>query len=291
MYDKVKDKALGYEAGSGCRFIFNWDDCLNHDQAWYDKQEKESDPVDFAREVLRDYNSAVRGLIYPGIKDCPVGDYVYNPDWPLYICWDYGISDYTVLLFIQRDPKSGELFLLDEVARNGEEIEWFVPFVPGKKITGPNSYLYTPYQDSRIALHATWTGDVAHYGDPSGDQRSSASKSSVFDILKRYNINMRTNISKWQKMDRRVSDTRSLIKRLHIDQRCVYFYDQMRQYRIPERSPNSQATTAQSAGVHAFSHAPSALEAFAIAEPQLMSAYKPLERPFIANPWAFKKVG
>lgn len=289
--DRAKDFEKGYLDGSGCRFIFQWHDCLNHDQAWYDKQQKESDPVDFAREVLRDYNSSVRGLIYPGIRDCPIGDYKYNPDWPLYICWDYGISDYTVLLFIQRDPKSGELYLLDEIARNGEEIEWFVPFVPGKEIRGPNNYSYTEYEEHRIKVHATWSGDVAHYGDPTGDQRTSAGKSSVFDVLKRYGINMRTNVTKWQKMDRRVSDTRTLLKRLHIDQRCVYFFDQMTQYHTPDRNPGSQATTKQEAGVHAFSHAPSALEAFAIAEPQLMSAYKPLSAPFIANPWAYKKVG
>lgn len=290
--DKMKDQKEGYPFQSGCYFIFNWDDALTHDQDWYDKEERETDPYVFRREVLRDYNAANRGTIYPGIKDCPIVKGIkYNPDFPLYIAWDYGISDYTVMLFIQRDPKTGELFLLDEVARNGEEIAWFIPFVPGKELRGPNNFSYTEYEESQMEAHNQWTGDVIHFGDPTGNQRTSASGSSVFSELKTYGIVIKTNQRKWQQMDKRIADARKALKRLTIDNRCVYFYESFHSYHIPERRPDSQATSEPSKGVHAFSHAPSAFEAFAIAEPPLMSLYKEAGAGWVSNPWSFKKVG
>jgi hypothetical protein len=289
--DRVKDKEKSYPDGSGCWFIFEWDQCLNHDQEWYDKQQKESDPVDFAREVLRDYNSSVRGLIYPGIRDCPIGNYKYNPDWPLYICWDYGIADFTVLLFIQRNPETGELYLIDEIARNGEDIEWFVPFVPGKRVKGANNYFYTEYEQSRIDAHARWLGDVAHFGDATGDQRNVNAKGTTFGTLKQYGINFRTNYARWQKMDVRVNMARHALKKLHIDTKCVYFWESFTQYHTPDKRVDSQATSEPKKFVHAFSHAPSAFEAFAICEPPLMSQYKEAGPGWLANPWSFKKVG
>jgi len=47
-------------------FIFDWRDDPRKDQAWYDKQCGELDPVVVAQEIDRDYSASVRGIVIPG---------------------------------------------------------------------------------------------------------------------------------------------------------------------------------------------------------------------------------
>jgi phage terminase large subunit len=47
-------------------FIFDWRDDPRKDQAWYDKQCQELDPVVVAQEIDRDYAASVKGIVIPG---------------------------------------------------------------------------------------------------------------------------------------------------------------------------------------------------------------------------------
>lgn len=47
-------------------FIFGWRDDPRKDQAWYDKQVAELDPVVVAQEIDRDYQASVEGVVIPG---------------------------------------------------------------------------------------------------------------------------------------------------------------------------------------------------------------------------------
>jgi hypothetical protein len=47
-------------------FIFDWRDDPRKDDAWYDKQVAELDPVVVAQEIDRDYSASVRGIVIPG---------------------------------------------------------------------------------------------------------------------------------------------------------------------------------------------------------------------------------
>jgi phage terminase large subunit len=47
-------------------FIFDWRDDPRKDQAWYDKQCAELDPVVVAQEIDRDYSASVHGIVIPG---------------------------------------------------------------------------------------------------------------------------------------------------------------------------------------------------------------------------------
>ena len=47
-------------------FIFDWRDDPRKDQAWYDKQCEDLDPVVVAQEIDRDYSASVRGVVIPG---------------------------------------------------------------------------------------------------------------------------------------------------------------------------------------------------------------------------------
>lgn len=46
-------------------FIFDWRDDPRKDQAWYDKQVSDLDPVTLAQEVNRDYAASVEGVLIP----------------------------------------------------------------------------------------------------------------------------------------------------------------------------------------------------------------------------------
>ena len=47
-------------------FIFDWRDDPRKDQAWYDKQCRQFDPVTVAQEIDRDYSASVHGIVIPG---------------------------------------------------------------------------------------------------------------------------------------------------------------------------------------------------------------------------------
>jgi phage terminase large subunit len=47
-------------------FIFDWRDDPRKDQAWYDKQCEDLDPVVVAQEIDRDYSASVKGILIPG---------------------------------------------------------------------------------------------------------------------------------------------------------------------------------------------------------------------------------
>lgn len=47
-------------------FVFDWRDDPRKDAAWYEKQQRELDPVILAQEVDRDYSASVAGIVLPG---------------------------------------------------------------------------------------------------------------------------------------------------------------------------------------------------------------------------------
>lgn len=48
-------------------FIFDWRDDPRKDDAWYQKQTEELDPVVVAQEIDRDYAASVKGVVIPGV--------------------------------------------------------------------------------------------------------------------------------------------------------------------------------------------------------------------------------
>jgi phage terminase large subunit len=47
-------------------FIFDWHDDPRKDEAWYEKQKEDLDPVVVAQEIDRDYSASVTGIVIPG---------------------------------------------------------------------------------------------------------------------------------------------------------------------------------------------------------------------------------
>ena len=277
-------------AKRGLKFIFDRRDNPRMTDEWYAANKSRAASkgalalAEFYREIDRNYKSGVVGQIYPMINDCMRGSYEYRADWPLFTIWDYGFSDMGYLGFLQRNPDTGDLYLIDEVYNSQVNVEWFVPFIPGKLVTS-NPYRYGPEHNEKILQHKEWTGPRQDFGDPTGNQRTAATGQSVFDILAPYGIRPRCKAG-WNNMAVRQQKASQALPRLSIDDRCEYFVESFSQFVVPKRSENSQATGPVVAGVHKWSHAPSAFEAFAISEPML-EADKPKVIPVRSNPWEF----
>jgi hypothetical protein len=47
-------------------FVFDWRDDPRKDEAWYEKQKEQLDPVVVAQEIDRDYSASVAGMVIPG---------------------------------------------------------------------------------------------------------------------------------------------------------------------------------------------------------------------------------
>lgn len=48
-------------------FVFDWRDDPRKDDAWYEKQCQDLDPVTVAQEIDRDYSASVSGIVIPGV--------------------------------------------------------------------------------------------------------------------------------------------------------------------------------------------------------------------------------
>jgi hypothetical protein len=294
FFDDLGKAAQSYEPSH--LFVFDYWDNPDYTRERFEAEEARArlkGPKAYAKfrqEMLRDKRAIGEGIIYPNIEKCVYGDFDYNPTFPLYTMWDYGWGDMGYLGFIQRDPETGDLFLIDEVYHSHLAIEWYVSFVPHKTLVN-NPYHYLPEELEQIENHKSWKPVTAHYGDPSGNQRNAATGKSVFDMLKPHRIYPRCGAG-WQNMATRQSKTSLALLRLHINEnRCKYFIDSFTQFRFPKRGENSEATTPQNKGVHKWSHAPSAFEAFCISEPALVSPEEEAQRLRAeaganSDPWA-----
>jgi hypothetical protein len=165
------------------------------------------------------------------------------------------------------------LYVIEEVVMNRVGVVWFVPFVPGAPPVLNQTYHYLPEDLEKINRIKTYRPNIAvkHAGDPAGGQHQPNTGTSVFDELRPYKIKVKCGPG-WKNMDVRQNGVNGLLSRLHIHNRCDYFHTSFTQFSVPKRQENSQATTAQTKGVHTWSHFPSALEAFSLTEKQLVAS-------------------
>jgi hypothetical protein len=253
----------------GRRFIFNWDDNPSHTQEWFlaKKLETRHDPAKFAREVLRDYAASVQGVVYEAFDFAIVSDdYQYNPDLPLYTATDLGLADETVILFIQRDPDTKEIFVIDEVVANNQSIDFFVGFFPASKVVTPNPYVYTPEQEAQRKLHKQWQRPLRNFCDKSGDARNQVTGTTAWDKFKEFSVKMEVDEKNYYNMAERTRITREAMDRVRVNKsRCKIFIASMQLYHYPEKKPSTSEKGPKP--LHdKYSHACTAFEYFCISE-------------------------
>lgn len=235
---------------------------------WLEKKRETTDALVFAREYMMDRTASTAGRVYGSFNRTKhVGDYDYDPELPMATFWDWGYSDETYLGFIQKDFKTQELFIINEVVARQQEIEWFVNFYPRARVI-PNPYSYPEDLETKMAhIQYFYRTPNIDFGDPSGKNRTQLRQGSLFKVLRQYQIKPRCNIPRWHDMRDRVQSVRSLLTRLRVDRKCKFFIESMEAYSYPPKDQFTNSTSVNETPAHNWaSHAPTALEAFAVSE-------------------------
>lgn len=242
------------------------------DQAWYERQKQRMSAEDLAREVDISYSGSDEGKVYPTWANVPKGIYPRNPEWPLYVSWDFGLDE-TAIIWWQRDPVTGDVQMIDCYSNRNKPIDFYVPFVTGA-MPPESKYQYTEREKAKIALHATW-GLPIHFGDPSVVQRSAAQGISVADVLRQFGIHVVTNFKARDFRTRKVATELGLRNlAVHIDPEgiadCTPVDEAMTLAHYPRRNQDAQFVSDVTLPVHdGTSHYRSAVEYFFVNLPPL----------------------
>lgn len=245
------------------------------DTAWLTEQRERRSKEDFAREIMIDWEGSIKGIVYPEARNRVVGDYPYNPDWPLYVSWDFGL-DGTAIQWWQPNLDNGKMRLVDAFTRTDMPIQWFFPLFPAPGYTeGSNPinsmFQYTPSELDAIDRVKEFKKAI-HYGDPDVTKRSmtSASLTSNRNELAKVDIYVQTNRKANSFYARREATKVLLQKGIEVNQTPDVigmngWLDSIDQARYPKREATSQATTPVALPIHDWtSHHRTATEYLAV---------------------------
>ncbi len=179
------------------------------DQAWYDNEKKRRTEQEIAEELDISYERSQRGRVYQRewdeletqgrLTDCP-----YDPLYPVYTSWDFGIGDSTAITFYQVN-RIGAVKLIDAYENSGYSIDHYI------KVVQEKSYRY--YQ---------------HYGDITIKRAELGTGRSVWEILKQNGIFIRGKVLR-NKEDA-INAVKMLLRTLYVDKKLVPFVDAMENY-------------------------------------------------------------
>jgi hypothetical protein len=83
---------------------------------------RDLDETTFNQEIGADFSEFVGRVFKDFDEEIHVGDFEYNPDWPLYAAVDYGFTNPFVWLLIQIDPFDN-VYVIDEYYETGMTID------------------------------------------------------------------------------------------------------------------------------------------------------------------------
>jgi hypothetical protein len=231
---------------------------------WLEQQRTRRSAEDFAREIMIDWEGAVSGVVYPEAKQRVVGKFPYNPAWPLYITWDFGL-DGTALQWWQPNPINGKKRLVDAYMNENHPIQWYFPLI--------GEHIDSKFQYSREELEAIErTKDyrkAVHFGDPDVKKRSMANEdlTSVREELEKIQVYVQTNTQSNSFRDRREKTKVMLQTGIEINDTpgTAVWIEALDGARYPKRNEDSQATSEIILPIHDWtSHPRTATEYFAV---------------------------
>jgi len=240
------------------------------DEIWLAGERERRSEEDFAREIMRNWDTSIRGRVYDEIKHIEVGNFPYNPEWPLFVSWDFGLDGIAVQWW-QKNLVNGKFRLVASIKKENQPIHFFFPFFPGNPID--SLYEYTSEELQLIALTSTWKKAI-HFGDPDVAKRSITSpvKTSTRLELEKAKIFVQT-LSEANSFAIRKEKTKVFLqKSVEIndtpgsgDVGTKMWVSSMKFARYPQRSENSQATSPVNLPIHDWtSHHRSATEYLAV---------------------------
>jgi hypothetical protein len=194
------------------------------DQKWYEFEKARRSPEEVAQELDISYNKSQVGRVYAEWSDpvIEMGNFPYEPNWPLYTFWDYGKTDDTAIIWVQKNQTNGKIRIVDTYCSANKNIDFFVPFCNG--IIGENSHLYTSDDLKIIQDHKRYRR-ATHFGDPAGRFVNAVTNQTVFSVLRDNGIIVNFRDS-WKYFTERKVAARSLIQRgieVNSNARTKYF--------------------------------------------------------------------
>lgn len=236
-------------------------------EMWLNEQRERRSREDFAREIMIDWEGSIGGIVYPEARQREVGNYPYNPSWPLYVSWDFGL-DGTPIQWWQYNKDNGKVRLIDAFKETDKPIQWFFPFF-GHAIDSTFAYERKHLEAIDRVKHFK---KAKHFGDPDVAKRSMTSRAltSVRNELESINIYVQTNTMSNTFANRR-EKTKILLQRgFEVNETdgttgLEGWIESMDYARYPQRPDNSQATTGVTLPIHDYtSHHRTATEYFAV---------------------------
>lgn len=217
-------------------FTMHWSQHPLKDQLWYAFECTRRSEEEVAQEIDISYNKSQEGRVYKEWNEQYVnfGVYEYNPTLPLYVAWDFGKEDHTTMIWAQ--PQDGELNIIDTYTKNGENIDFFVPFVTGVIPSEEHlNYRYTKYDLELIESHRHWKRGI-HFGDPAGKNRNQVNDATVLSVLREHGIVVNFNES-WKPFQNRKRAVKQVIREgvnVNKNDRTDYFASCIEQSAYPK---------------------------------------------------------
>lgn len=235
------------------------------DAKWLEREKLRRSADDFAREIMMNWDTSVVGRVYPEIEHATVGDFPYMPGEPLYCSWDFGL-DGIAIQWWQKNPANGRWRLIESVMVENKPIQYLFPFFPGNLID--SVFQYSPEMLDLQRKTVLWKKAV-HFGDPDVSKRSLISKevSSTRRELESAGIYVQTKPESNDFPTRREKTKLMLQRGIEVNNTPGnnIWLESMKQARYPQRSENSQATSAISLPIHDWtSHHRTTTEYFAV---------------------------
>lgn len=265
--------------------VQRWEWGLNpyHTQAWFKRMQAILDEADFAREVLIDYQAAIKGKYYPVcalvVQQGRIKPFIeWTPGWPSVCSLDYGVRDHFAAIWWQRNHEATVYRMMYSYTNAGKPIDFYVPILlvchPDEALMEFDRYTGEPLVDLATGLpqyrqltreftyseydiefiqtlrRAGVSSAVEFRGDPAGEARSQDTATSVVQKLALAGIYVSSNHRRNDYHSRRESLTDVLLK-LEVNKAGAWpAFDAIQQSKFPTVREGSQSTTAPRAPVH-----------------------------------------
>lgn len=229
---------------------------------WLDKERRRRSVEDFAREIMINWDISIKGKVYPEIENAQFGQFPYNPSWPLYLSWDFGL-DGVAMQWWQRNMINGKKRLVEAYENNNVPIQFYFPFV-GKDID--STFLYSD-DDLEVIKGVKIFKKAVHYGDPDVSKRSLLTGTTTRQELEKAKVYVQTNQQANDFISRREKTKVMLQEGVEINQTkgTDYYLECIRNARYPQRQEQSQATSPIVLPIHDWtSHHRTSTEFFAV---------------------------
>jgi hypothetical protein len=172
------------------RFAIDWWQNPTLADEWFDKTRSRylssHDQAGFEREVLRRPFGDNSGYVYPEARGMSMSmEYVYNPQYAQYTTIDPGVADDCAIVFLQTEPLTGLIHVLDSYSSSGKPADYYGTILTGKPESGQWEY------DMEALRIMEWTRNrprATVYGDVAGWNQEAATMESFFSRLQKYEI-------------------------------------------------------------------------------------------------------